>query len=80
MPSPANWLNSGSPSIPDQAAPTFSRDVILPGLAWSVRLHRFLRPAARGGVAVAGLPATQVARRAGHGVAVLLKIYALPGR
>jgi integrase len=37
-----------------------------------------LRPAARGGVAVAelGVPATEVARRAGHGVAVLLKIYA----
>ena len=37
-----------------------------------------LRPAARGGVAVAELrvPATEVARRAGHGVAVLLKIYA----
>ena len=37
-----------------------------------------LRPAARG-VSLwlnAGVPATEVARRAGHGVAVLLKIYA----
>jgi hypothetical protein len=37
-----------------------------------------LRPAARAGVAVAELrgAATEVARRAGHGVAVLLKIHA----
>lgn len=37
-----------------------------------------VRPAARGGVLWLhpGVPATEMARRTGHGVAVLLKIYA----